>query len=159
MKAFESAAKRVFTKLPEEYPLPPQEVELTGLTLAGLQEAFLRIWQRRPQLDDDPESNHYAPRNIHRDSHTVQECMLNLLYRIRKKRKMRFEDAFSEAPTREEVVTYFLAVLELLKLGQMHVKQDTVYGGIELLAGKAKHKKEPKDLTDLTGEVKKALEQ
>ena len=159
MKAFESAAKRVFTKLPEEYPLPPQEVELTGLTLAGLQEAFLRIWQRRPQLNDDPESNHYAPRNIHRDSHTVQECMLNLLYRIRKKRKMRFEDAFSEAPTREEVVTYFLAVLELLKLGQMHVKQDTVYGGIELLAGKAKHKKEPKDLTDLTGEVKKALEQ
>ena len=85
--------------------------------------------------------------------------MLNLLYRIRKKRKMRFEDAFSEAPTREEVVTYFLAVLELLKLGQMHVKQDTVYGGIELLAGKAKQKKEPKDLTDLTGEVKKALEQ
>ena len=152
MKAFEDAAKRVFTKLPEEYPLPPQEVELTGLTLQGLQEAFLRIWQRRPQLDDDPESNHYAPRNIHRDSHTVQECMLNLLYRIRKKRKIRFE-------TREEVVTYFLAVLELLKLGQMHVKQDTVYGGIELLAGKAKQKKEPKDLTDLTGEVKKALEQ
>ena len=122
MKAFEDAAKRVFTKLPEEYPLPPQEVELTGLTLQGLQEAFLRIWHR-------------------------------------KKRKMRFEDAFSEAPTREEVVTYFLAVLELLKLGQMHVKQDTVYGGIELLAGKAKQKKEPKDLTDLTGEVKKALEQ
>ncbi len=158
MKAFENAAKSVFTKLPEEYPLPPQEVELTGLTLAGLQEAFLRIWQRRPQLDDDPESNHYAPRNIHRDSHTVQECMLNLLYRIRKKRRMRFEDAFSEAPTREEVVTYFLAVLELLKLGQMHAKQDTVYGGIELIAGKAKQKKVPKDLTDLTGEVKQALE-
>ena len=38
MKAFENAAKSVFTKLPEEYPLPPQEVELTGLTLAGLQE-------------------------------------------------------------------------------------------------------------------------
>ena len=42
MKAFEEAAKRVFTKLPEEYPLPPQEIELTGLTLAGLQEAFLQ---------------------------------------------------------------------------------------------------------------------
>ena len=129
MKEFEDAAKRVFTKLPEEYPLPPQEVELTGLTLEGLQEAFLRIWQRRPQL------------------------VLNLMYRIRKKKRMRFEDAFSEAPTREEVVTYFLAVLELLKLGQMHVRQDSVYGGIELIAGKARQKKAPKDLTEMTGEV------
>jgi len=151
MKEFEDAAKRVFTKLPEEYPLPPQEIELTGLTLAGLQEAFLRIWQRKPQLDDDPESNHYAPRNIHRDSHTVQDCMLNLLYKIKgcRGRRMRFEDAFSDAPTREEVVTYFLAVLELLKLGQMHARQDRVYGGIELIAGKAKAKKPPKDLTDM----------
>ena len=159
MKEFEASAKRVFTKLPEEYPLPPQEVELTGLTLEGLQEAFLRIWQRRPQLDDDPESNHYAPRNIHRDNHTVQDCMLNLLYRIRKKKRMRFEDAFSDAPTREEVVTYFLAVLELLKLGQMHVRQDTVYGGIELIAGKAKVKKPPKDLTEISEKEADRLEQ
>ena len=151
MKEFENAAKRVFTKLPEEYPLPPREVELTGLTLEGLQEAFLRIWQRRPQLDDDPESNHYAPRNIRRDVHTVQECMLDLIRRIKKAKRMRFEDAFSEAPTREEVVTFFLAVLELLKLGQMHVQQDVVYGEIELIAGKARAKRKQTDLTDMAG--------
>ena len=157
MKEFEEAARRVFTKLPEEYPLPPQEVELTGLTLQGLQEAFLRIWQRRPHLDDDPESNHYAPRNIHRDSHTVRECMLDLLKRIRKQKRMRFEDAFSKAPTREEVVTYFLAVLELLKLGQMHAKQDEVYGGIELISGKARRKKTT-DLAELAGKEKNSFE-
>ena len=149
MKAFEEAAKRVFTKLPEEYPLPPPEIELTGLTLSGLQEAFLRIWQRRPRLDDDPESNHYAPRNIRRDSHTVQECMLDLLTRMKRKKRMKFEEAFSDAPTKEEVVTYFLAVLELLKLGRMHVRQSEVYGGIELCPGRAKVKK-PRDLTDLS---------
>lgn len=142
MKEFEDAAKRVFTKLPEEYPLPPAEVELTGLTLQGLQEAFLRIWQRRPQMDDDPESNHYAPRNIRRDSHTVQDCMLNLMYAIKKKKKIRFEEAFSDAPTREEVVTYFLAVLELLKLGRLRIRQLGVYGEIELLAGRERKKKD-----------------
>ena len=72
---------------------------------------------------------------------------------------MRFEDAFSDAPTREEVVTYFLAVLELLKLGHMHVRQDTVYGGIELIAGKAKAKRPPKDLTEMSGEEAKRLGQ
>ena len=159
MKDFEDAAKRVFTKLPEEYPLPPPEIELTGLTIEGLQEAFIRIWQRKPHMDDDPESNHYAPRNIHRDSHTVQDCMLNLMYRIRKKKRMRFEEAFSEAPTREEVVTYFLAVLELLKLGQMHAKQDSVYGGIELIAGKAKVKRQPKDLAEMKPKESMRLEQ
>lgn len=159
MKSFEEAAKNVFTKLPEEYPLPPPEIELTGLTLEGLQEAFLRIWARRPQLDDDPESNHYAPRNIHRDSHTVQECMLDLITRIRRKKRMRFEEAFSDAPTREEVVTYFLAMLELLKLGQMHIRQEDVYGDIELLPGRAKKKKTPEDLTEMTGKEAGRLEQ
>ena len=146
MKEFEEAAKHVFTKLPEEYPLPPQEYELTGMTLEGLTEAFIRIWSRKPVLDDNPESNHYAPRNIRRDIHTVQECMLDLLQTVKKKKRMRFEEAFSKAPTREAVVTYFLAVLELLNLGQMHIKQDSVYGDIELYYGKYRPPKE-KDLS------------
>ena len=150
MKNFEDAAKHVFTKLPEEYPLPPQEFELTGLTLEGLTEAFLRIWSRKPTLDDNPESNHYAPRNIRRDVHTVQECMLNLLQAVKKKKRMKFEDAFSGAPTREAVVTYFLAVLELLKLGQMHIRQSAVYGEIELYYGKYRPKKET-DLVSAAG--------
>ena len=151
MKGFEEAAKHVFTKLPEEYPLPPQEYELTGLTLEGLTEAFIRIWKRKPALDDNPESNHYAPRNIRRDSHTVQECMLDLMSGVKKKKRMRFEEAFEDAPTKEAVVTYFLAVLELLKLGQMHVRQESVYGGIMLIWGRYRPKVET-DLTDMPPE-------
>ena len=136
MKDFEDAARRVFTKLPEEFPLPAPEIEITGLDLDGLYAAMLRILSRRP-AEAAPEENHYAPRNIRRDSHTVQECMLTLMKGIQKKRRMSFEEAFSNAPTREEVVTYFLALLELLKLGRMHLQQTEIYGEIELIAGKA----------------------
>lgn len=111
MRDFEDAAKGLFTKLPEEYPLPPQETELVGLTLSGLTEAMLRIWQRRPETEEEGERNIYAPRDIHRDEHTVQECMLTILHGLRRAGSMRFEEAFSLAPTREEVVTCFLAVL------------------------------------------------
>ena len=142
MKNFEEAARHVFTKLPEEVPLPPREIELTGLTLEGLTEAFIRIWSRKPALDDNPERNHYAPRNIRRDMHTVQECMLDLIRTVKKKKRMKFEEAFIGVPDRETVVTYFLALLELLKLGQMHIRQKTVYGEIELLYGKYKPAKE-----------------
>lgn len=162
MKEFEEAAKHVFTKLPEEYPLPPQEFELTGLTLEGLTEAFIRIWSRKPETDDNPESNHYAARNIRRDVHTVQECMLDLLHTVKKRKRMRFEEAFEDAPTREAVVTYFLAVLELLKLGQMHIRQKTVYGEIELIYGKYKPVEEntlisepEKELKDESGRKKR----
>ena len=89
-------------------------------------------------MDDDPESNHYAPRNIRRDTYTVRECMLSLIHAVKSRKRMRFEDAFEQAPTREAVVTYFLAVLELLKLGQMHIRQSGVYGEIELIWGRQK---------------------
>ena len=76
--------------------------------------------------------------------------MLDLLQTVRKKKRIRFEEAFQDAPTKEAVVTYFLAVLELLKLGQMHIQQTAVYGTIELYYGKAKAKKEA-DLTTAAG--------
>ncbi len=137
MKQFEKAAGNLFTKLPEEYPLPPQETELVGLTLQGLTEAFLRIWARKPDVEEEkPEVNHYAPRDIRRDEHNVQDCMLDLLKALRRKGRMGFEEAFSAAPTKEEVVTYFLALLELLKLGEMHLEQEGVYGGIILYPGR-----------------------
>ncbi len=137
MRQFEKAAAELFTKLPEEYPLPPQETELVGLTLQGLTDAFLRIWARKPaQTEEDGEVNHYAPRDIHRDEHNVQECMLTLLRFIRRKGRLRFEEAFSAAPTKEEVVTLFLALLELLKLGETHIEQDGIYGEIVLYPGR-----------------------
>ena len=144
MQQFEKAAQNIFTKLPEEYPLPPQETELVGLTLQGLTEAFLRIWARKPAAEESGEVNHYAPRDIRRDEHTVQECMLTLLKGIRRKGRMRFDEAFSDAPTREEVVTLFLALLELLKLGEMHLEQESNYGDILLLPGRRED--EPEEL-------------
>ena len=138
MKQFERAAANLFTKLPEEYPLPPQETELVGLTLHGLTEAFLRIWARKPASDESPETNHYAPRDIHRDEHNVQECMLTLLKGVSSRGCLRFEETFSAAPSKEEVVTLFLALLELLKLGEIHAEQEGTWGEIVLYPGRGK---------------------
>lgn len=137
MQRFEQAAGAMYVKLPEEYPLPPQNVELTGLTLEGLVSAFLRIYNRRPAEPETREVNHYAPRDIRRDEHTVQECMLVLLKGLKQQGSLRFETVFSQAPTKEEVVTLFLALLELLRLGETHIVQEDVYGDILLLPGRS----------------------
>ena len=137
MQRFEEAAATMYAKLPEEYPLPPQSVELTGLTLEGLVSAFLRIYNRRPAEPEAREVNHYAPRDIRRDEHNVQECMLVLLKGLKQKGSLHFEEVFSAAPTKEEVVTLFLALLELLRLGETHIVQEDVYGDIVLLPGRS----------------------
>ena len=137
MQRFEEAAACMYEKLPEEYPLPPQSVELTGLTLQWLVDAFLRIYNRKPKEPEVKEVNHYAPRDIRRDEQNVQECMLVLLKGLRHKGQLRFEEVFSEAPTKEEVVTLFLALLELLRLGETHISQEHIYGEIILLPGRS----------------------
>jgi segregation and condensation protein A len=138
MREFEDAAKALFTKLPDEFPLPPRETELVGLTLPGLVEAFARILARRP-LPEEEGQNRYAARNIRRDEHSVQECMLTILQRLKKSRGgLRFEAVFSEAPTREEVVTLFLALLELIHLGKVKVEQEKTYGDITLRSGRGR---------------------
>jgi segregation and condensation protein A len=45
----------------------------------------------------------------------------------------------------------FLAVLELLKLGQMHVKQDSVYDSMVLYSGKGKPVKDLQTEMDTEG--------
>lgn len=137
MQRFEEAAACMYEKLPEEYPLPPQSIELTGLTLQGLVDAFLRIYDRKPAEPVASEENHYAPRDIRRDEHTVQECMLVLLKGLRQKHRLHFDEVFSAAPTKEEVVTLFLALLELLRLGETHIVQEGIYGEITLLPGRS----------------------
>ena len=49
-----------------------------------------------------------------------------------KKGPVRFDALFSPAPSRDEVVTLFLALLELLRLGRAGVVQDGVFGEILL---------------------------
>ena len=55
---------------------------------------------------------------------------------LRRSGRLRFEEAFSAAPTKEEVGTLFLALLELLKLGETHIEQEGIYGEIVLYPGR-----------------------
>ena len=130
MKEFERAAMMAFSKLPEEYPLPPQPVELTGLSLEGLVRAIERILARQAQ-DAEPGR---VFRAITRDRYTVEQCVYNLTARLRKGSVL-FTDMLSDEVTRDEIVTYFMAMLELIRLGKLRAQQDAVFGDILMSAG------------------------
>ena len=130
MQGFEKAAALMYQKLPEEYPLPPPTLELKGLTLEGLIAAFARVMARAAE---EPEEKDLAPRRIIRDEYTVPRCTAHILRRL-KKGPVRFEELFSKNPTRDEVVTLFLALLELLRLGRAAVSQKGIFGEMRVEA-------------------------
>ena len=132
MQTFEKSALQVFGKLPEEYPLPPPTLELDGLTLDALWEALVRVQSRVPA---QPREVDFRLRDIRRDNFTVEGCMEAIESRL-VMGETRFEDLFSDAPGKEEVVTLFMALLEILKLGKAHVVQNATFDTIMLVPGR-----------------------
>ena len=131
MKEFEQAAMQVFSKLPEEYPLPPQPVELTGLSMDALVRALERIIARQTQVDEPGR----VFRSITRDAFTIEQCVFNLTSRLRRGPVL-FCDMLSDQVTRDEIVSYFMAMLELLKLGRLHARQEHAFDDILILPGR-----------------------
>ena len=130
MKQLEEEARALLTKLPEEYPLPPPNIEITGLTLDKLIKAYRRVLERAERAEAD---DRMASREIRRDSFTIAGCMARISRSLRRG-PCRFSELFGEDFTKQEVVTMFLALLELIKLNRLHVKQDAAYEEITLSA-------------------------
>lgn len=130
MHQLEEDARALLTKLPEEYPLPPPNIEITGLTLEKLAKAFQKVLARAEAAE---QNENMASREIRRDSFTVAGCMAFISKRLRRG-SFRFVELFEENYSREEVITMFLAVLELARLSRVHVEQSGAYGEIYLSA-------------------------
>ena len=128
MHQLEEEARALLTKLPEEYPLPPPNIEITGLTLEKLLKAYRRVLERAARNDL---ADQLASREIRRDTHTVASCMARISRKLRRGR-CSFTDLFNEEFTRQEIVTMFMALLELIKLNRIRVEQECAYDEIYL---------------------------
>ncbi len=131
MHQLEEEARSLLTKLPEEYPLPPPSIEITGLTLEKLAKAFKKVLERAEAAE---RSENMAQREIRRDSFTVAGCMLRISRRLKSGGSCRFTELFAQDYSREEVITMFLAILELARLSRLHVEQGDAYDEIFLSA-------------------------
>jgi len=128
MKTLEDEAKLLYTKLPEEFPLPPQQFEWKGLTMDKLSAAFARVLAR---LEAQADAEKFARREIRRDTFTVSGCMMRIQRRLRRGH-VRFAELFDDAPGKSEMITVFLALLELIRLSRAIAVQEDTYGDIEI---------------------------
>lgn len=61
---------------------------------------------------------------IQREEFTLKDCMDELLIKLKLKNRIIFEDLLSENFSKNEIVTYFLSVLELIRLRKIKVIQE-----------------------------------
>ena len=72
-------------------------------------------------------------RDIFEDRFTVSDKILLLQSRLETQPRLVFEELFSAEPSRTEIVVTFLAVLELIRLKQIGVVQESPFAAIELV--------------------------
>jgi len=100
-------------------------------------------------------------RDIFEDKFTVSDKIQFILGTMTSRSRVVFEELFTDGATRTEVVVTFLAVLELIRLKQIGVTQDGVFGSIELVklaASQSEYTSEESEQTDETSAEAPAAE-
>jgi segregation and condensation protein A len=64
---------------------------------------------------------------------TVSDKIEEILYTLRNRSELIFGDLFAQAQSRTEIVLTFLALLELIRLKRLKVRQETAFGEIHVI--------------------------
>lgn len=100
------------------------ESEFFEASLFDLITAFTKV------LKDIPKEVFHQ---VVKDEFTVSEKIHDILHLLVEKKKMRFTELFRKAKNKTEIITIFLAVLELIKIREVNALQPTPFGEIEIV--------------------------
>ncbi|PKK96022.1 MAG: segregation/condensation protein A [Tenericutes bacterium HGW-Tenericutes-4] len=103
-------------------------VILADMNLQGLISAFTGLLTK---IDKDDEIT--IPKTIEKDRFTVEEKTFELQTRLIKERRIKFSQLVDIDYSRSEIITIFLALLEMLKRQEILVEQTEQFGEIEII--------------------------
>lgn len=109
-------------------PVDPAEL-LRGMTLEKLNAIFKSVI-RRQEDKIDPIRSRFG--TIEKEEVSLSEKMLELKEFAEKHKKFSFRALLEKQHSRIQVIVTFLSILELMKMGHIHVDQKTLFGEIEI---------------------------
>ncbi len=131
LKDMELDAEKIFYKSPtvpkevKEYEQPVDlDKLLDGVTLAKLEQIFKSV-MRRQQEKIDPVRSTFG--TIKKEPVSLEEKISAVLGYARMHRKFSFRGMLTEQRDRTEIVVTFLALLELMKVGKIHLTQENLF--------------------------------
>ncbi|MBQ7901825.1 MAG: segregation/condensation protein A [Clostridia bacterium] len=108
-----------FFKDPEKIPKEPEKKKIPSGSIDKLYNAFLTVLDKTERRAPPPRTNFDGI--VGREPASVKEKAKGLITRLKKDKKVKFENIFAGARYKNEVVAIFLAVLELMKLNRIVV--------------------------------------
>lgn len=122
LQELEAAGRRAYVRLAPP-PALEKRLEPGGLAVGALLDALYDVLQ---DAEAPPRPIHaIAPLNI-----TVNECMAALKTRLAGGKSVGFRQFLGQATGRVAVLVHFLALLEMIKLGEVRVNQEGLFGEI-----------------------------
>lgn len=100
---------------------------MENLTLDGLISAFSALLLKR-----ETEIAQQEAKEIPRDEYTVSQKITFILENLEVKEEIEFEELFTQDCTKQEIITTFQAMLELLKHQYLRVVQEETFGNIKI---------------------------
>jgi len=120
----EAAGMKTYLRLAPS-PKIETKLDMSGLGLPELISAAQGIFST---VDTRPELRTVVtPPRI-----TIRQKIRDIAAHLRQSARMTFQGLFTNHPTHLEIVVTFLALLELIKRSLVHVRQETLFGEIEL---------------------------
>lgn len=108
---------------------PPVDLDklLEGVTLSQLNDIFQMVLKR--QVDKiDPVRSKFG--KIEMEEVSLPDKIDYVSRAVKQRRRCSFKQLLEESHTKMEVIVSFLAVLELIKVGQIEVHQDNIFADI-----------------------------
>ena len=102
---------------------------LDGLTLAKLQSIFESIMKRQENKIDPIRSKFGT---IRREPVSLEQKVGSVMAYARKNRSFSFRQLLERQADKLEVVVTFLAVLELMKMGKIHLTQEHLFDDMNI---------------------------
>ena len=123
--------KGVFSRLPEEFTLPPQEYSLEAATAEELFSAFMDVLNREEPENRIPE----LAKRVDADRFTVRSQLVKIRDKLREKTTVTFDELFEETSVKMEKIVTFMALLEMIARQEIALRQHSPYGRITITAG------------------------
>ena len=129
---------------------PPVDLDelLDGLTLARLQTIFHQVMKRKEDKIDRVRSSFGT---IKKEPISLEERIGSVMDYARKHRTFRLRQILEQGADKLEVVVTFLAILELMKIGKIHLTQEHLFDDMEIETLEAEGEEEELDLEGLEG--------
>ncbi|WP_161978796.1 segregation/condensation protein A [Streptococcus sp. S784/96/1] len=121
----------------QHFSKPKQELIYDDVTLNHDRttiDLFLAFSQIMAKKQAEIRSSHTT---ISRDDYRIEDLMIFVENQLAQKRRLMLSELFHQATDRQEVITIFLATLELIKVQKVKVSQDDNFGEIVLTKGES----------------------